>query len=186
MTSRNLQGPDEASCIRAQLKALEHERLRLEARLSEIETEQKPSKPRPLPTLTSTPTVTNSSPAADKVKLVRKLFAGRTDVFPTRWENPKSGRSGYAPACANEWVRGVCGKPQVRCGECPNQSFIPVSDEVIEAHLRGEDRIRHNGRGDFVAGVYPLLFDDTCRFLAVDFDGESWSSDALAFPDDVP
>ena len=107
-------------------------------------------------------------------------------MFPTRWENPKSGRSGYAPACANEWVRGVCGKPQVRCGECPNQSFIPVSDEVIEAHLRGEDRIRHNGRGDFVAGVYPLLFDDTCRFLAVDFDGESWSSDALAFPDDVP
>ena len=181
MTSRNLQGPDEANGIRAQLKALEHERLRLEARLREIETEQKSPKPQPLPTLTSTPTVTNGSPAADKVNLVRKLFAGRTDVFPTRWENPKSGRSGYAPACANEWVRGLCGKPQVRCGECPNQSFIPVSDEVIEAHLRGEDRIRHNGRGDFVAGVYPLLFDDTCRFLAVDFDDESWSSDALAF-----
>jgi superfamily II DNA or RNA helicase len=181
MTSRNLQAPDEASCIRAQLKALEHERLRLEARLREIETEQKSLKPRPLPTLTSTPTLTNASPAADKVNLVRKLFAGRTDVFPTRWENPKSGRSGYAPACANEWVRGVCGEPQVRCGECPNQSFIPVSDEVIEAHLRGEDRIRHNGRGDFVVGVYPLLFDDTCRFLAVDFDDESWSSDALAF-----
>jgi hypothetical protein len=52
----------------------------------------------------------------------------------------------------------------------PNQSFIPVTDEVIEAHLRGEDRVRHNGRGNFVAGVYPLLFDDTCRFLAVDFD----------------
>ena len=186
MTSRNLQGPDEANCIRAQLKALEHERLRLEARLREIETEQKSPKPRPLPTLTSTPTVTNGSPAADKVNLVRKLFAGRTDVFPTRWENPKSGRSGYAPACANEWVRGVCGKPQIRCGECPNQSFIPVSDEVIEAHLRGEDRIRHNGRGDFVAGVYPLLFDDTCRFLAVDFDDESWSSDARRIPDDVP
>ena len=143
--------------------------------------EQKSPKPLPLPTLTSTPTVTNGSPAADKVAIFRKLFAGRTDVFPARWENPKSGRSGYAPACANEWVRGVCGKPQVRCGECPNQSFIPVSDEVIEAHLRGEDRIRHNGRGDFVAGVYPLLFDDTCRFLAVDFDDESWSSDALAF-----
>jgi hypothetical protein len=85
-------------------------------------------------------------------------------------------------ACANEWVRGVCGKPQVKCGDCPNQKFIPVTPEVIECHLRGEDRVRPNGRGkDFVAGVYPLLFDDTCGFLAVDFDDENWSSDALAF-----
>src|SRR5262249_31808229 len=87
----------------------------------------------------------------------------------------------YAPACTNEWVQGVCGKPQVRCSECPNQAFIPVTDEVLESHLRGEDRVRRNGRGDFVIGVYPLLFDDTCWFLAVDFDGESWSRDALAF-----
>jgi superfamily II DNA or RNA helicase len=83
----------------------------------------------------------------------------------------------------------VCGKlhtpgdrkPQVRCGECSNQAFIPVTDATIECHLRGEDRIRRNGRGDFVAGVYALLSDDRCRFLAVDFDGESWSRDALAF-----
>src|SRR5262249_31706027 len=174
MTFHDPQWHDEASRIRAQLEALEIERLRLVVRLREIEREQKPSLP---PSLAAT--VTNCSPAAHKIALFRRLFAGRTDVFPARWENPKSGRSGYAPACTNEWVRGVCGKPQVRCGECPNQSFIPVIDEVIEAHLRGEDRIR--GRGDFVAGVYPLLFDDTCRFLAVDFDDESWSSDALAF-----
>jgi superfamily II DNA or RNA helicase len=179
MTSHDPPLPDEASRIRAALEALERERLRLEARLREIESEREPPEPQPSPTFA--PTVCNGSPAADKVAIFRKLFAGRTDVFPVRWENPKSGRSGYAPACANEWVRGVCGKPQVRCGECPNQSFIPVSDDVIEAHLRGEDRIRHNGRGDFVAGVYPLLFDNTCRFLVVDFDGECWSSDALAF-----
>ena len=176
MTFHDPQRQDEASRIRAQLEAIEIERLRLVARLREIEREQKPSPP---PSLAAT--VTNGSPAADKIALFRRLFAGRADVFPARWENPKSGRSGYAPACANEWVRGVCGKPQVRCGECPNQSFIPVTDEVIEAHLRGEDRVRHNNRGDFVAGVYPLLFDDTCRFLAVDFDDETWSSDALAF-----
>ena len=126
--------------------------------------------------------MTNSSPAVDKVALFRLRFAGRTDVFPVRWENVKSGRSGYAPACANEWVRGVCGKPQVKCGECPSQAFIHVSNDVIECHLRGEDRIRANGRGgDFVVGVYPLLFDDTCKFLAVDFDGENWSTDAFAF-----
>src|SRR5262245_13191787 len=179
MTSHDPPLRDEASRIRAELEALERERLRLEARLREIESEREPPEPQPSPTFA--PTVCNGSPAADKVAIFRKLFAGRTDVFPVRWENPKSGRTGYAPACANEWVRGVCGKPQVRCGECPNQSFISVTDEIIEARLRGEHRIRHNGQGDFVAGVYPLLFDDTCHFLAVDFDGETWSSDALAF-----
>jgi superfamily II DNA or RNA helicase len=185
MTAHDSQIPDEVRFIRERLDALERERMRLELRLRRIEQGRNVTKPMPL----SEPTVTNTSPAADKIALFRNLFAGRIDVFPTRWENPKSGRSGYAPACTNEWVRGVCGKlrgqgdrkPRVRCGECPNQAFIPVSDETIECHLRGEDSIRRNGRGDFVAGVYPLLSDDTCRFLAVDFDGESWSRDALAF-----
>src|SRR5262249_799953 len=153
MTFHDPQRQDEASRIRAQLEAIEIERLRLVARLREIECEQKPSPPPSLVT-----TVTNGSPAADKIALFRRLFAGRTVVFPARWENRKSGRSGFAPACAKEWMRGVCGKPQVRWGECPSQSFTPVTGEVIEAHLRGEDRVRHNGR------------DDICRILAVDFD----------------
>jgi superfamily II DNA or RNA helicase len=120
--------------------------------------------------------VTNSSPARDKVDLFRRLFAGRPDVFPVRWENRKTGRSGYSPACANEWVKGICGKPKVKCGECPHQKFIPPNESVIEKHLRGDD-----GRGgDFVAGVYPLLPGDTCWFLAADFDKASWAEDANA------
>jgi hypothetical protein len=39
--------------------------------------------------------------------LFRRLFAGRSDVFPVRWENRHTGKSGYAPACADEWVRGA-------------------------------------------------------------------------------
>ena len=124
--------------------------------------------------------VTNTSSVAAKVALFRRLFAGRTDVYPVRWENMPAQKSGYAPACSNEWRRGVCAKPQVKCTECPNQAFVPVSDEMIENHLRGE--VRSGGRAvPFVAGVYPLLADETCWFLAVDFDGESWSRDALAF-----
>lgn len=49
---------------------------------------------------------------AEKVALFRSLFRGRDDVFPRRWENAKSGKAGYAPACHNEWVRGICGKPR--------------------------------------------------------------------------
>ena len=123
-------------------------------------------------------TLTAASSAAEKIALFRSLFAGRTDVFPVRWENSKKGRSGYAPACANEWVKGICGKPHVKCGECPNQAFIPVSDNVIASHLRGGDS-RGRINSDFVAGVYPLLFDETCWFLAVDFDGESWTPMSL-------
>ena len=178
MTSALPQDPDEADQIRRRLDALEQERQQLQDRLAHLQ-QAKVEPPRPQPTKA---TVANSSSAPEKVALFRRLFGGRTDVFPARWENPKTGRSGYAPACANEWVRGVCGKPQVRCGACPNKAFIPVTAEVIECHLRGEDRVRPNGRGgDFVAGVYPLFFDDTCGFLAVDFDDDNWSTDALAF-----
>ena len=120
--------------------------------------------------------VTGSSSATEKLALFRRLFAGRPDVFPVRWENARSGRAGYSPACSNEWVKGVCRKPKVKCGECPHQAFIPPSDEIIERHLRGGDA----RSGDFVAGVYPLLSDETCWFLAADFDKEAWADDARA------
>ena len=100
-------------------------------------------------------------------------------MFPVRWQNKKIGKSGYAPACANEWVRGVCNKPNIRCGECPNQAFIPVSDEIVERHLRGSGGGGRSTGDDFVAGVYPMLPDETCWFLAIDFDKENWAADAL-------
>lgn len=100
-------------------------------------------------------------------------------MYPRRFESRKTGRAGYAPACANEWVRGVCEKPRVKCAECPNRRFLPVTDDVIRWHLSGLDADRHA----FVAGVYPLLLDETCFFLAVDFDKVNWQDDAAAFLD---
>ncbi|MBI3982869.1 MAG: DEAD/DEAH box helicase family protein [Gemmatimonadetes bacterium] len=108
---------------------------------------------------------------AEKVKLFRSLFRGREDVFPTRFVSKKTGKPGYAPACRNKFVRGVCGLPAVKCGECPNQAFLPVDDRAVADHLRG----RH------VMGVYPLLKDEACWFLAIDFDKASWKGDVLAF-----
>src|SRR5919198_17172 len=117
-----------------------------------------------------------SSPQA-KIALFRSLFRGRDDVYPRRFESRKTARSGYAPACANEWVRGVCEKPRIKCAECPNRRFLPVTDDVIRWHLSGCD-----AEGPpFVAGVYPLLQDETCFFLAVDFDKADWREDAAAF-----
>ncbi len=121
--------------------------------------------------------VDQTSSPQEKITLFRSLFRGRDDVYPRRFESRKTGRSGYAPACANEWVRGVCEKPRIKCAECPNRRFLPVTDDVIRWHLSGCDA---EGQ-PFVAGVYPLLQDETCFFLAVDFDKADWRDDAAAF-----
>ena len=118
---------------------------------------------------------------ADKVALFRSLFRGRDDVFPRRWENSKTGKAGYAPACHNEWIRGICEKPRIKCSNCPNQAFVPVSDDVVRSHLQGKDVTRLEKPEPFVAGIYPLMVDETCWFLAADFDKQSWQRDALAF-----
>ena len=168
---------DEINRIRARLASLEVERAELEASLAQVERRRAAVQAINACSIMAgnAPTVTTASPTADKVALFRRLFAGRSDVFPLRWENAKTGKAGYAPSCANEWIRGVCGKPQIKCGECPHQAFIPVADEIIDKHLRGGD-----GQRAFVAGVYPMLPDETCWFLAADFDKESWASDAAA------
>lgn len=121
--------------------------------------------------------VNRRSSVAAKIALFRSLFRGREDVYPRRFESRRTGRSGYPPACANEWERGLCEKPRVRCAECPNRRFLPVTDETVHRHLSGHD---DQGR-DFVMGVYPMLLDETCFFLAVDFDKLQWREDASAF-----
>ena len=79
-------------------------------------------------------TVTNDSPAEMKVALFRQLFKGREDIYPLRWET-KHGKAGYSPACRHEWNRAYCDKPRIKCGQCDNRDFLPVTDKVIYDHL---------------------------------------------------
>ncbi|MER9235269.1 hypothetical protein NKI56_24810 [Mesorhizobium sp. M0622] len=170
---------EEIARIQLRLADLDAERIALKRELETLE--QKLISARlavERPTFADAP-VTNNSPSIEKIELFRRLFAGRPDVFPVRWENRKAGRSGYSPACSNEWAKGICGKPKVKCAECPHQAFISPSEDIIEKHLRGGDA----RSGDFVAGVYPLLQDETCWFLAADFDKESWADDTRALLD---
>ncbi|MCK9230022.1 MAG: DEAD/DEAH box helicase family protein [Syntrophales bacterium] len=151
-------------------------RLREEnARLKELLTRhgiawEEPAIPEPVPV----PTESASSPTHfttdDKIALFRRLFRGREDVYPQRWESAK-GTSGYSPACSNKWKPGVCHKPRVKCGDCNQRQLLPVTDQVIYDHLAGKQTI----------GVYPLLRDDSCYFLAADFDEADWREDAQAF-----
>jgi superfamily II DNA or RNA helicase len=157
----------------ARLVRLTSERAATEARIKTLRDRLDSAAPEPQIQFTI-PLVTEMRiphTAAEKVALFRSLFRGRQDIFPTRFVSKKSGKSGYAPACHNKFVRGVCDLPKVRCGECSNQAFIPADDAAVLAHLQG----RH------VMGVYPLLEDETCWFLALDFDKSTWVDDVTAF-----
>lgn len=101
--------------------------------------------------------------------MFRKLFRGRQDVYAVRWQG-SSGRSGYAVACENEWVPGICQKPRIKCGECPHKKFKSLDFNAVYDHLSGKH----------VAGLYPLLPDSSCYLLAVDFDKEDWRADVRA------
>ncbi|HEX9876403.1 MAG TPA: hypothetical protein VGC50_07110, partial [Gammaproteobacteria bacterium] len=84
----------------------------------------------------------------------------------------KTGKPGYSPACENKWEPGICAlRSGGKCGDCANQAFVPVADKAVLDHLQG----RH------VMGVYPLLTDETCWFLAADFDKSAWQDDVAAF-----
>ncbi len=111
--------------------------------------------------------ITRQSSPIEKIDLFISLFKGRTDVYATRWENNKKGTSGYSPACGNEWRSGICQKPKIKCAACPNKKYLELNNQVIEDHLRGK----------IVVGIYPLLLDETCWFLAIDFDGDKWQKD---------
>jgi hypothetical protein len=121
--------------------------------------------------------VNQQSPADVKIRLFRSLFRGREDVYARRFESRKTGKSGYAVACSNEWVRGICEKPRIKCTDCQHRRFLPLTDDVIRWHLCGED----DHQQPFVAGAYPLLLDESCYFLAADFDKARWQEDTAAF-----
>ncbi len=119
--------------------------------------------------ISSVTDVNNQSDPHEKVRLFMSHFKGRDDVYAKRWENSKKGTAGYSPACANEWKPIICQKPKISCSDCKNRDNIPFDEKVVEDHLRG----RHG----FVAGIYPMLTDETCYFLAIDFDDEGWQKD---------
>ena len=109
------------------------------------------------------------SDASAKIRLFQSLFKGRDDVYAKRWENKAKGTAGYSPACGNEWKLGICQKPKIKCSTCKHQDFLPLDDMAIDGHLRG--------RQNLVAGLYPLLSNETCWFLAMDFDDDGWQKD---------
>ncbi len=121
-------------------------------------------------------TINRSSSASEKISVYRSLFRGREDVFARRWYSKMTEKSGYQPVCENEWCDGLCDKRKYKCSVCPNRKLSPIKDSDIYKHLEGKD---YYGRD--VIGIYPMLIDEACYFLCVDFDDKEYEKDALAF-----
>jgi hypothetical protein len=112
--------------------------------------------------------ITKYASPEEKVQLFADLFRGRDDVFARLWESRKTGKKGYSPVCEYEWQPGICTKPEKKCTNC---KYTSLTHDVFRAHLEGQ----------YVIGVYPLRKDDTCYFVAIDFDKANWRDDAAAF-----
>lgn len=154
-----------------ELEQLREENRRLKKLLSKHGIPWEPAEPSEATHASTTSVPTHSVlTTTEKVALFSQLFRGRTDVYPIRWESSK-GKSGYSPACANEWHRGVCHKPGVKCGNCNQRLLKPLTNGVIYDHLAGNHTV----------GIYPLIEDNRCYFLAADFDDEHWQEDAKGF-----
>lgn len=143
----------------------------IDARLSELEDEKnqllalREQLQQPSPNTSESPLYSPEQ----KIAIFRGLFRGRTDICANRWQN-KQGRSGYSVACNNEWVQGVCHKPRVKCQDCNHRQFTELNDQTIYRHLAGQQ----------VVGLYPLMHDNSCYFLAADFDKGQWQEEVKA------
>ena len=109
--------------------------------------------------------------AEQRIALFRNLFRGRDDVYAVRWENA-DGRSGYMPKADRDWKSYLRAKDNDRKKvDRLTRKYRPLTDDVVRGHLVGEHTV----------GLYPLLQDETCWLLAVDFDKKTWQQDADAF-----
>ncbi|MEZ8095519.1 hypothetical protein ACED51_15595 [Photobacterium swingsii] len=147
----------ELEAINIRLRQLDTEKQKLLTRRQELLKQQN--------LLPSPPSMTPEQ----KIAIFADLFKGRSDIYATRWENG-TGRNGYSLACDNEWKNGVCAKPKVKCGECPNQQFKPITNQTIYDHLSGK----------IVVGLYPLCQDSRSHLLAIDFDKSDWQESIKA------
>ena len=148
----------EVGRLRRELERLRAENVRL-SRLLELRGQDTAPAPEQL---AAGRLVTMASPVEDKLALYTSLFKARPDVYAVRWENPRTGANGWMPAVAGGWRKGM---------DRRGASYLRMTPEVIASHLVG----------DAFIGMYPLLRNNTCHFLAADFDGPAAMLDALAY-----
>jgi len=101
------------------------------------------------------------------ISLYKNLFKGRTDIFANRYYNKKQQKYVYAPVY--QWEQEA-GRSEIKVDSNGNRVYEKFEDKFLINHLKGQKFL----------GVYPILKDDTCYFLALDFDKNEWEVAAKA------
>jgi hypothetical protein len=149
--------------LRRELEQLRWENARLRRLLELSEQAAKAAHPdQAVLALTHPGPVTKDSPPETKIRLFHNLFRARTDIYAVRWENQRDGRSGWMPAVAGKWRKGM---------DRASAPYLSLTPQVIADHLTGNKHI----------GFYPLTDQDTCWWVAADFDKAAAMMDALAY-----
>ncbi len=142
---------DEVARLRRELERLRLENHRL-SRLLEPRGQDTTPAPEQLAAMATPGPITMASPVRQKSAFYADLLRGRRDAYAKRWENNRLGAAGWSPAVTGGWRRGM---------DRHTAAYLPLTLEAMAAHLVG----------DVFMGLYPLLTDNRCYFLAADFDG---------------
>ncbi|MBQ0036390.1 MAG: hypothetical protein KBT35_05690 [Firmicutes bacterium] len=98
------------------------------------------------------------------------LFRDRKDVYAKRASN-----GGYYPQCENRWNDNCpinCGKEKICSKDCAFKKYQELTGNTLLKHFIGYKEDRSD-----VIGIYTTLIDNTCRFLAFDFDDHKEKDD---------
>lgn len=159
--------------LESKITALDDERVALIRELNTLKSEYQAQKLKQRPLLGRPSRAMPPQSTEEKVQLFLDLFRARQDVYPRRWENSRNQKAGYSPVCLNEWAKPICEKPKIKCSDCKNQRFATLDESAADDHLRGKS----------VIGTYAIRSDDSCVFLACDFDETSWQMDVATYRD---
>ncbi len=115
---------------------------------------------------------------SDDANMFFSMFWGRTDVYSKRTIKKSTGEVNYYTQCYNFWKNGcprISGS-KIKCQDCDKRAYKKLEKQQIMVHLKGiaEDATD-------VIGVYPLLEDDTCRFIVFDFDNHEKDAEKIDF-----
>ncbi len=106
----------------------------------------------------------------EKLTIFKSLFKGREDIYATRWE--KGNKNGYSPAYTFDPYHYKAHRMKGGTFQnYENKQYQTLTDGQIIKHLEGEQLI----------GLYPLLKDNTSRFIAADFDEDNWAEECKTF-----
>lgn len=107
----------------------------------------------------------------EKISIYASYFKGRCDIYAVKYFDKKKNKKKYTPVCQNSFSIN-CDRTMYRaCKGCPNKVYNGIAINNLLEHFKGKKSY----------GIYPMLDDDECFFLAVDFDDGNFFDSAISF-----